>query len=170
MPIRSGPVCRGRALISNKFHGCPGILRAMLRCEQRRIDDPTYAPRPAVWTRTISAHCWLSGAALSLHKTLARLCKYADTFRSLNTIYMVTLMLPSIYEVEGRRICQRRQFESLQDLVRRSPASGRGVLLGGGTKHRQQADIQRTKELHVEYKKRKRLAVSPSEIATKGRR
>jgi putative component of toxin-antitoxin plasmid stabilization module len=30
------------------------------------------------------------------------------------------------------------------------------VLFGGGTKRRQQADIERAKALHVEYKKRKR--------------
>jgi putative addiction module killer protein len=30
------------------------------------------------------------------------------------------------------------------------------VLFGGGTKRRQQADIERAKALHAEYKKRKR--------------
>jgi len=30
------------------------------------------------------------------------------------------------------------------------------VLFGGGTKRRQQADIERAKTLHAEYKKRKR--------------
>jgi putative addiction module killer protein len=35
------------------------------------------------------------------------------------------------------------------------------VLFGGGTKKRQSADIARAKELHAEYKARKRAALKP---------
>jgi putative addiction module killer protein len=44
----------------------------------------------------------------------------------------------------GYRICLAKDGESLI------------VLFAGGTKRRQQADIERAKALHAEYKKRKR--------------
>lgn len=42
------------------------------------------------------------------------------------------------------------------------------VLLGGGTKQRQQRDIKRAKELLAEYKARKQVKKDPSNVTRKG--
>lgn len=44
------------------------------------------------------------------------------------------------------------------------------VLFGGGTKRRQQADIDRAKDLHVEYKARKATLTKAGERASARRR
>lgn len=40
------------------------------------------------------------------------------------------------------------------------------ILFGGGTKRRQQKDIERAKALHIEYKARKRAKLGINKIAT----
>ncbi len=50
----------------------------------------------------------------------------------------------------------RDWFDGLDAQAAAKDAQSLIVLFGGGTKRRQQADIERAKALHTEYKKRKR--------------